>query len=433
MMLKGKKIRKLVMAVLLTAMLSISLPSRSYAVCCGSDGCACSMIGHMATRGAMTALGQATEQFIINMMRRYKDWLINDYFNRYIYQAMLGMTTQLTTVGAAQVMQIGRMLDAKELLETQRLLERMTAQAHKDYTPSMEMCTIGTAARGLASSERNAQMSAQILSRLALDRQLGNVNTRASASAALDRNSRLRTFKEQYCDPHDNNDGLASVCSVALTGRENRINRDIDFTRTISLARTLDVDFADNVLTEHETDVVALGEYLYAHTIPKRLTTGVLKSLSNQDEYLDFRSIVAKRAVAQNSYNTIVGMKTAGNADYTSNTRFVAAVFTQLGMPQAEAEKFIAPGDQPSYYALMEVLAQKIYQNDAFYTNLYDKPVNVKRKDVAMQAIGLMLDRDMYRSELRYETMLSLLLEMELIKYQRDVQNRLTPLSGNKP
>ncbi len=467
------KIKKLLLTAFLVVGLCFAVPHKAYAVCCGTDGCVCSAIGHFINTQPLmdvmvhggriirisptlfsivqsvclgspacaaaalillsTGREPGTAWFIRDLIRRYKDWVINDFFLYFIRPAILGFTQQLTATGMAQVLAVGLMLDAKEQLETQRVIERMTAQAHKDYRPAWELCTFGTAARGLASSERNAQMNAQVLSRLALDRQLGSVNTRASASAALDRNSRLRTFKEQYCDPRDNNNGLASVCLTPANGREDRINRDVDFTRTVSMARTLPINFSDTFLHDNETDLVALGEYLYGHNIPKRLTTAILKVPGNQDEYLDWRSIVAKRSVAQNSYNSIVGMKTAGNGDLLSNTIYVAAVFKQLGIPQPEAEYYLAPGGQPSYYALMEILGQKIYQDDTFYTNLYDTPVNVKRKDVAMQAIGLMVDRDSYHSELRYESMLSVLLEMELIKYQRAVQNRLAPLKGGKP
>ena len=88
----------------------------------------------------------------------------------------------------------------------------------------------------------------------------------------------------------------------------------------------------------------------------------------------------------------------------------------------------ITPAIRPSYYAQLEILAQKIYQDPEFFTDLYDKPANVLRKDVAMQAVNLMLERDMHKSELRSEMVLAVWLEMELMKYQRDVQNRLNAL-----
>jgi len=426
-MIKGRKIRTAFLTVFLALGMTVSMPSKAYALCCGGfDFCICALLGHSFTRNHIEDENEDTRDFIHETMVRLRDWIINEYFNSYIYPALLNMTEQLTVIGMYQVQVIGTFLDAKEALEAQRVLQYLAAEAHRDYTPSAELCTIGTAARGLASAERNAQMNSAAMARLSMDRQLGNINTRASESAALDRQSRLLTFKDMYCDIHDNNDGLSSVCTNNV--QPETINKDIDFTRTISLPRTLDVDFDGNIQTFEETDVIALGEYLYAHTIPKRLTEAVLQNTKNHDDYLDWRSIVAKRSVAQNSYNSIVGMKATGNGG--ANTEYVAAVFEQLGLDQEDAE-FMLSGDtdQPSYYALMEVLSQKIYQDPEFYTNLYDKPANVDRKDVALQAVGLMLDRDSYRSELRYESMLAVLLEMELIKYQRSIQNRIDPLT----
>ncbi|MBU0859664.1 MAG: hypothetical protein KJ667_06980, partial [Alphaproteobacteria bacterium] len=110
---------------------------------------------------------------------------------------------------------------------------------------------------------------------------------------------------------------------------------------------------------------------------------------------------------------------------------YIGVVLQQLGVPDDEI--FLVLGNRPSYFALMDVMAQKIYQRPEFYTDLYDKPANVARKDVAMKAIDLMVDRDIYKSDLRYESMLAVLLEMELMKHQRRVQNRLRSLEeGNR-
>ena len=49
-----------------------------------------------------------------------------------------------------------------------------------------------------------------------------------------------------------------------------------------------------------------------------------------------------------------------------------------------------------------------------------------------MQAIGLMLDRDMYNSYLRSEAMMSMLLEMKLIPEQEEVENNIGKLGRKK-
>ena len=78
----------------------------------------------------------------------------------------------------------------------------------------------------------------------------------------------------------------------------------------------------------------------------------------------------------------------------------------------------------------MEILTKKIYQNPDFYTNLYDKPANVERKGVALQAIGLMQKFDLFKSNLRSEASLSVLLELAVIDLQKEVENEFGRAEG---
>ncbi len=71
-------------------------------------------------------------------------------------------------------------------------------------------------------------------------------------------------------------------------------------------------------------------------------------------------------------------------------------------------------GERPSYYAQMDVLTKKIYQNPNFYTNLYDKPANVERIGASIDAIALMNQRDRYESMLRQEMLSAVLVEESL-------------------
>ena len=82
-------------------------------------------------------------------------------------------------------------------------------------------------------------------------------------------------------------------------------------------------------------------------------------------------------------------------------------------------------GLRPSYYAQLELLAKKIYQNPDFYANLYDKPANVKRKRVALQAIELMLDRAIYESQIRQEMAASVLLSARLREPFKEADQKL--------
>ena len=97
-------------------------------------------------------------------------------------------------------------------------------------------------------------------------------------------------------------------------------------------------------------------------------------------------------------------------------------------MGAGEAREYL--GEQPSYYAQLEVLAKKIYQNPDFFAGLYDSPANVARKGVAMKAIELMLDRAIYESQIRQEMLTSVLFSAKLRPAIREVNRDLAGSGG---
>lgn len=369
-----------------------------------------------------------------------KIWWVSIFWEDNILPALMLMADQLTAVAMHQMLAIGMFLDAKHQLETQQLLQTIAARTHKDYHPSVGMCEFGSSIKSLAASDRKAEMAALVMSQRSQDRQLGSVNTAAALGEDGDKQSRIKQFREEFCDPKDNNDGLGYLCDHdqdPATGGQvggpdaERKNKDIDFMRTVDYPWTLDVDFvggggASTTVTNNEEEIIALSSNLYGDNVFIRPPSKSLESqpgtrVSNMQKlYLDMRSIVAKRSVAENSFNAITGMKSAG----TQGSRdYLIALMKELGIPDAEATKLL--GDNPSYYAQMEVLTKKIYHNPDFYTNLYDKPANVDRKGVALQAIGLMQKFDLFKSYLRNEASLSVLLELAVMDLQEETENEI--------
>ena len=368
--------------------------------------------------------GLGLRVFITEQMKCQQIWLLEDFFVKFVLPAMQMMTEQLVTVGMQQTMIIGAFFDAQIQLDTQRLLQEKTAEAHKDYHPSVGMCAIGSNTKSLAASNRNATYTTHVLSQRSQDRQLSNAPFASAEGPKYDRQSRLEQYKTRYCNIKDNNYGLEELCGAG--GPNEFVNKDINYTRTIDNVSTLNVDFVDTDTSDDELDVIAMANYLYSHDVFKKPSKDQLKNPKNQDEYLDMRSVIAKRSVAENSFNTIVGLKSSGTELAEETEMTMSKVMEAFEVPEDEVPFFI--GERPSYYAQMEVLAQRMYQQPEFYTNLYDKPANVARKEVAMQAIELMLDRDSYKSELRTEAMLAVLLELEIDKLQSGIQDRLEDL-----
>lgn len=103
-------------------------------------------------------------------------------------------------------------------------------------------------------------------------------------------------------------------------------------------------------------------------------------------------------------------------------------ILQELGVSAGEATMLL--GENPSYYAQMEILTKKIYQNPAFYTNLYDKPANVERKAAAMQAIKLMQKFDILKSFLRGEASISILLELAVVDLQTEIEDQIQAIGA---
>lgn len=361
-------------------------------------------------------------------------------FWEYIYEPLMRATHQLTTVAMHQMVMVGAFLDAKQQLEVQRMFQELAARAHKDYRPSMTMCMFGTNIRSLAGAERRVDITTAALGRWAQHRHLGTANASAAEGPGTDQRNRLAQFRERYCDVHDNNNGYMLLCGGA-SASSLTVNKDIDFARTTGMGSytlTLNLDFTDGALTDDEQDVIALASNLYDHNVFFRIPETNFDQDINKQYFLDVRSIAAKRSVAEHSYFSVAGLKSLGQdtTEAAETPQYMRLLLEAIGTDPLDIPRILGglgdggtPNDnRPSYYAQMEILTKKIFQNPNFYADMYESPANTARRKVALQAISLMQDFDTLQSHLRTEVMLSVILEMELIKIQRSVQNRINGL-----
>jgi len=377
-----------------------------------------------------------------------REWMTTTFMKSQVIPALQKMTEQLSTSTAQQGMIMGRFLDAKNQLETQRLFQELQVQAHKDYQPSTSFCTFGTSVRSLSHSEALGNYNALAMSRRQQARHLGQANISGAKDANDDKTNRWNLFTKSYCDPHDNNwesgkadTGLSAVCKTTPE-QADRANIDIDYTRMVENRRTIDLSWPFSTFNTNPPDgldVMALGNNLYGHNVMFRESGQSGIAGKDKDHmYLSLRSVAAKRSVAENSFDAIVGMKSAGTAggDFdkaagtTETAKYLGAVLKDLGIPGNEIREYMGQSKgettlDPSYYAQLEILAKKIYQSPDFYANLYDTPANVKRKSAALKAIELMLDRAIYESQLRQEMSLSVLLSTKLNKSFKDINKNL--------
>ncbi|MFP4385671.1 MAG: hypothetical protein ACLFP8_03090 [Alphaproteobacteria bacterium] len=405
------------------------------------------MGGESAGGAALTAVGAVRPEL-----------LETNFFSDFWYQGVSELTRYLNAYGMYQLRLIGGFFDARNQIETTRLFFRLQAEAHRDYHPSDDFCWIGSSSKSLAATENRSRSNMLALSRFSIDRQLGRMGSSTAVDDAGDKTGRWHQFTKNYCDPKDNGwagigTGLDRACDhdgagpdlTTGTDERHRVNIDIDYTRLIESKRTLDVNFTDNqnpnTLTDNEEDVLALSANLYGNHLPSRtITREMMRSFPAAHKlYLDQRTVVARRNVALNSFNAIVAMKSAGTGGSSltgsdpDTGSYIAALMREL-MPEGTSDEDIIKvmGENPSYYAQLEVLGKKMYESPRFFARLYDTPANIQRKSVAMKAIELMLDRALFESELRQEMLLSVMLSTSLDGNFRHINKKMTARSDYK-
>lgn len=371
----------------------------------------------------------------------YSNKILRDWWENQIRPELQKMAGQIISANVDMTGAVGGFMDGQQINRSQLLINTLHAQAIKDYTPGETLCRFGTGVRSLAAAQERQNLNYVALSEMSQARQLGTRGGSADAGPVMDRKARIDQFKRVYCDPADNNGDLRAICTDGANpiSTPRRFNKDINYTRTLETQRTLDLDFTNGQTTADEEDVLALANNLYGHDVFQRLTDLVFSGKGgnevNKLRYLDLRQIVAMRNVAENSYNAIAAMRGRGA---TGSSDYLRHALMEMGMSDAEAQRYLAGStsgngaSEPSYFAQMEVLTKKLYQNPNFYVNLIDKPANVDRTQAAMQAFGLMQDRDVYQSLQRQEMLLSMLLEIRVRREQADVTRRLKILGMAK-
>lgn len=360
------------------------------------------------------------QQALEQEFKTHQTWMDNEWWSQYVEPALKSSADETRNVTLFETVIYGVFLDVQNLMSAQRAVQELSSDSLKNFTPSDTICKFGTLSRSLALSQSKAKANQLVLSKRSLNRQLGQAKTPSAEGEESDRSARLKQFQKDYCDEKDFGTGMKVLCIA--TPSDTRLNIDINYTRAVDTKNSLNVDFTDTTETNDEKDIIALASNLYAHSVFSRIDARSLKksgSVDTQSTYLDQRAVVAKRSVAENTFNEIVGQKSAGS---TGSKAYMVKVMEALGLDATNAEKYL--GASPSYDAQMEVLTKKIYQDPAFYASLMDSPANVNRQYAALQSFGLMQKRDIFETISRSEMLMSLLLEMEIAKYQDNIQNR---------
>lgn len=329
---------------------------------------------------------------------RWDDWR-EGLLQLWISSLML-MAEQLSVTMIYQVQSIGMLLDAKHQQETQREIQERSAEAHKKYQPSEGMCTIATLTRDLPSAERSGALTKEAL-----------VTYMTQSAQELDPVARsltqARNYMGRFCNPADNGNGLGALCPEAAP--QDMQNADINYTRTVDMRLSLDLNFSDNITTDDEIRVLALLDNLISHEVMPHANEIVMAKASWQYQHFRMRSIEALRSLARNSIATVISFRTANLNTEESIAPYARAVLVELGMSNADILQYL--GENPSYWAYMELVINMLAQMD-----LTDTPANIARIDAAVTNLKNVQQRYINKTEERRTVLLGAMSEMGIRK-----------------
>lgn len=314
-------------------------------------------------------------------------------------------------------------------------VQKGAASAANKYSGSEALCRFATLSQGLAASEADTETIKFQMAKQSIDRQLlvqgmaSSVNIKGddnkkgvSRGQDADKYARWLQYKSSFCDPSDYSQGQGSG-GVCQGSRDVLYNKDINFGMTVASPLTLDIGPEGN--SDDTAAIDALADNLYGHDLINNVpnvTSGLGGEGISEEmrKYMLLRSVIAKRAVAGNSFSSLAALKTKGtpaSATYTKN------LMIELGISKQQAEAFV--GENPSYYAQMEALTRKLYESPVFYANLMEGASNVDRQQTAMKSLELMQQRDIAKSIQRSEMLMATLLEIYLSRSQGGMDKQL--------
>ncbi len=372
------------------------------------------------TWAATCCTEQGAEEIIADLFEDYRaNFIMGQFYKLMEDEGFIPMTTAFTNTWGWDAAVKGSFFDASNHINATRAVQVQATRTLQNYAPSEEICRFGTLSRTLAASDYRVATNQLILGEAGMARNLGTIFSAGSSGRGEDNYNRLAEVATTFCDRADNRDGLNQLCAVV---NDFKFNGDIDFTRTLDDKPTINVDFTNTNLTVDEAKIIALGHHLYGHSQPgRRLSKNEMEENDRYAQaYLEFRSIAARRAAAQNTYAAIAALKSAGSGGANSN---VTELMKQLGLKDTDVAFFTNNQTGTSYDAQMEILTKKIYEDPDYYDALMNGKANIKRIGTAMSAVELMQDRDIYKSMTRSEMLLAIMIDMEARKINSNISS----------
>jgi hypothetical protein len=349
-------------------------------------------------------------------------------------RAFMAMTQQLSVLMVQQAQIIGAFIDAKHQLEVQRWFQKGQARTHSDYHPGRPICYYGTLAEEFSSLMRLHTYNTEALNAYMIDREIAPASPEPGKGAgapegpAQDKLTRLRQFKELYCDPDNNGrDGMEEICTRVDMDRRNK---DINYS-FVEYRPMHEINFEEEPKTDAETDIIALSKNLFSHEIFTRIPRKKIyheisnKPLDGSRLMMDLRSVIALRGPMRDTFSNIIALHGYGKRGLRGGliSELINEYLSNMDINEYRRAQYADPA--PSEIAMLSILMSKFSQNPRYIVELHETDDNVERMHAAQQAIENIGGRKAFESALRREMNLSARLEARLKKVQEELDAKI--------
>lgn len=379
---------------LLVMIAASSFPTKSSQACfCVACDCASATALHETTIVTINTAVYTAFRTLIEVW--IEGWLLNQHW----YPALDGFSKQVTLSSQKANLELrSTLVTARQQAAAQRTIQEHKYDAAEEVQVYEETCEVITLSQSLVASDGKSKAATEVMTNQSMARLQGASGSMSATGPDEDRLSRFAFASQRYFSPEEMG---GAVEDYALAPNDKRLAKDV-MTHTLLEKGTLNIDSSDGVLTPDEEDIFALKTNLYNNETLTRLTRAELADYSSYDELDDLQSLSALKAMAQYSFDAIVGLKVAGD---TTSAASMQALLSDLGMSADGIEYVMGDSSRPSYLQQLKILSQTIQSTpEAQIDEIGGKAESLRRLAIR-EAIELMVKFEIYRSYQRATVM----------------------------
>jgi hypothetical protein len=328
---------------------------------------------------------------------------LSTWWRDFYLPSMKLMTAQLHVSGVDQTMQVGAMIDAQLVNETNQEKARLQAEARERHEPSEMSCQVDSIGPGQLRSEHVAVALNEALADDDVKRRDGTVGTAAARGPASEQNRAFQEYVTLFCDPARGDQGCATA--GPMPGQ----HRDIPGL----LWNNKQTIIGTNPAQEQILIQAAMRTMISPKT-PSPVPPIIVNTPQGRQALVERRAHQARLNAVYNVMGQMIGERAGGSGVNAQDIR----IATGVAASEASANASVAE--------LREVMTRDRFHNPDYITGLVNNPSVLLREQTSIGAVRLAQINDLYK---RMEEMLV----MEAAMLGHDLDKEMPADKGGRP